>query len=116
MPGNITLNYSPVIRGIKDLSAAYVKRLQRNMELEVLAEIRQASRTNYRNRTGRLWRTQRRIPGRGARIGSRNAPYWQYLDNFTRGRGRFVTELLNRPGVIDRIIENARQRTEREFR
>ena len=115
MAGNITLDYSGVFRELRNNTKEFKNRLQRNLELSVLEEIRMASRRNYRNRTGRLWRSQRRIPGRGARIGSRHAPYWQYLDKFTRGSGRFIRHLLDAPDVRDRILERAVQRTEREM-
>ena len=112
---NITLDYRGMFRGIRGYSQRYQEAFQRNVELECAAEIRRASRENFRNRTGRLWRTIRRIPGRGARIGSRYAPYWQYIDNFTRGRGLFVRLLLSPREVRERIVENAIRRTERDM-
>ena len=111
---NLTLT-TDLIPKLRNITREYRRRLKRNLELELLAEVKQASRNNYKNRTGRLWRTQRRIAGIGARIGSRNAPYWQYLDGFTRGSGRFVTGLLSRPDVRARISERAIRRTNLEF-
>ena len=113
--GNITLNTKPLSSKIKAMTRRYTTALKRNIELELLAEVRAASRANYRNRTGRLWRSQRRIAGVGARIGSRNTPYWKYLDNFTRGSGRFVRQLLDSSAVRQRIISRAIARTHREL-
>ena len=108
----ISTDLVPVIAGVAN---DYQRRLKRNVELELLAELKTASKNNFKNRTGRLRKTQRRIPGIGARIGSRNAPYWQYLDNFTRGTGRFVRGLLDRPETRERIAQRAIQRTNVDF-
>ena len=56
-------------------------------------QARQAARMNFRNRTYRLWRSIRQVP-RGVKIGSFTAFYWRYLDNFTRGRGRWARYIL----------------------
>ena len=112
---NITLDSSSLLRAMRNDQRRYQVALQAHVERELVRELKRASRNNYRNRTGRLWRTQRRIPGVGARIGSRYRPYWMYIDNFTRGGGRFVTRLLDTPAVRERVMQNAIEATNRQF-
>ena len=109
----LTTNLAEVLR--KDIHT-HQALLQKNYELEMLAELKRASRQNYVNRTGRLWRTQRRIPGVGVRIGSRYAPYWQWIDNKTRGSGQFARELFRPRFVREAVFSRAVARTNREMR
>ena len=111
----VTLDVRPFFNSLRATTDRWGELLQVNLEKETRAELQRAARENFRNRTGRLYRSIRRIPGRGARIGSRNLPYWQWIDNFTRGMGLFARLLLRDPLARERIIERAKQATDREF-
>ena len=111
---SLTLQHGDFVLAMRRDIRDYQIALQRAIELEMLEEMRRASRRNYRNRTGRLWRSQRRVPGSGVRIGSRYAPYWAYLDGFTRGSGQFIRTLFNNPFTRQQVVERAIARVERE--
>lgn len=81
-----------------------------------LRDIRAASRRNYRNRTGRLFATIRRIPN-GVAFGSEGAFYWIYIDDGTRGTGRFARRALLDPVRNEQVIRSINQRLRnRRFR
>ena len=80
MPVRVRYNPSAFVRHVNERVIPEANRL-------LLRGVQNEARKNFRNRTGRLWRSIR-IEGMGVVIGDRIAYYWRFLLHGTRGDGR----------------------------
>lgn len=75
-------------------------------------QLKGLARQNFKNRTGTLFRTIRKVGTSTVAIGNRRASYWQYLKNFRRGEGEdWVDDVLEKGN--DNALRKAAQRTRR---
>ena len=76
---------------------------------EKLIQMKALAKANFRNRTGRLFRSIRREGRTGVAIGNNRLNYWQFLKRFRRGNGEDWAKQVVEDGNTE-ALERAAQR------